>query len=172
MVVQVMDRLSSSASTVPSLDDYFEHNLWNPLLELIFLEQANGIFASYLVEIDLAMIALYCHFALALLCCKEGVYESARCFIGHYCPWSFFLLWHYCHPGNIVSLLWLMHSLQNFAQHIRPLAGTVHSDTVLYLSVVIVEFGGVPLHDNVSGILMLPRAGGHQLAHGPESKCS
>ena len=44
---QVIDKLSSSASTVPSLDDYFEHNMWNPLLELLFLEQANGVFASY-----------------------------------------------------------------------------------------------------------------------------
>ena len=73
----MMDRLPSSASTVPSVDDYFEHNMWNPLLELIFLEQANGIFASNLVEIDLAMIARSCHFALHLLCYKEGVYESA-----------------------------------------------------------------------------------------------
>ena len=72
-----MDRLFSSASTVTSIDDYFEHNMWNPLLELLFLEQANGIFASYLVEIDMAMIALSCYFALDLLCYKEGVYDSA-----------------------------------------------------------------------------------------------
>ena len=49
-----MDRFSSSASTVPSIDDYFEHNMWNPLLELLFLEQVNGIFDSFLAEIDLA----------------------------------------------------------------------------------------------------------------------
>ena len=55
---QVMDRLSSSASTVPSIDNNFEHNVWNPLLELLFFEQANGIFASFLMEIDLAKIAL------------------------------------------------------------------------------------------------------------------
>ena len=30
---QVMHSLSSSASTVPSFDDYFAHNMWNPLLE-------------------------------------------------------------------------------------------------------------------------------------------
>ena len=62
---------------VPSLDDYCEHNMWNPLLDLLFLEEVSGIFASYLVEIDLANIALSCHFALGLLCCKEGVYDSA-----------------------------------------------------------------------------------------------
>ena len=37
-----------------------------------FLVQANGIFASNLVEIDLAKIALSCHFALDLLCYKES----------------------------------------------------------------------------------------------------
>ena len=83
---QVMDRRSSSASTVPSINDYFEHNMWNPLLELLFFEQATGIFASYLVEIDLAKIALSCHFVLDLLCYKEAVLASARC-IWHHCPW-------------------------------------------------------------------------------------
>ena len=72
------DRLSSSASTVPSIDDYFAHNMWNPLLEVLFLKQANGIFASYLVDIDLAKIALSCHFALDLLCYKEEVLASAQ----------------------------------------------------------------------------------------------
>ena len=36
-----MDRHSSSASTVSSLDDDFEHNIWNPLLELIFIDQVS-----------------------------------------------------------------------------------------------------------------------------------
>ena len=49
-----MDSLSSSASTVPGFDDYFEHNVWNPVFEMLFLEQIRGIFASHLVEIDLA----------------------------------------------------------------------------------------------------------------------
>ena len=43
---QVMNSLSSSATTVPSFDDDFAHNMWNPLLELLFLEQISGIFAS------------------------------------------------------------------------------------------------------------------------------
>ena len=72
-----MDSLSSSASTVPSFDDYFAHNMWNPLLELLFLGQVSGIFAPFVVEIDLAKIALSCHFALDLLCYKEGAYDSA-----------------------------------------------------------------------------------------------
>ena len=45
--------------------------MWNFLLELLFFEQGNGIFATYLVEIDLAKIAFSCHFALGLLCYKE-----------------------------------------------------------------------------------------------------
>ena len=72
-----MDRHSSSACTVPSLDDYFEHNIWNPLLNLLFLEQVSCIVASKLVDIDLARIALSCHFALDFLCYKEDVFDSA-----------------------------------------------------------------------------------------------
>ena len=52
--------------------------MWNPLLELLFFKQANGVFASYLVEIDLATIALSCHLAVDLLCNKEEVFASAR----------------------------------------------------------------------------------------------
>ena len=51
-----------------------------------------------------------------------------------------FCLRHHCQPGNIVILLWLTHSLQNFAQFVRSLAGTVHSGMVLYHYVVTVEF--------------------------------
>ena len=73
-----MDSLSSSASTVPSFDDDFEHNMWNPLLEILFLEQVCVIFASCFVEIDLAKIALSCQCALDLLCYKEEVLAPAR----------------------------------------------------------------------------------------------
>ena len=52
--------------------------MWNPLLELLFLEHVRGIFASCLVDIDLAKIALPRHFALDLLCYKEEVLASAR----------------------------------------------------------------------------------------------
>ena len=89
---QVIDRLSSPASTVPSIDDYFEQNMWNPLLELLFFGQANGIVDSYLVEIDMAKIALSCHFALDSLCYKEGAFDSTYSSIGHHCPWSV-LIW-------------------------------------------------------------------------------
>ena len=98
---QVMDRLSSSASTVPSIGDFFEHNMWNPLLELLFLEQANGTVASSLVEIDVAKIAIYCHFALDLHCYK-GAFDSTQS-IGH-CQ-----VWHHCHPWTSRYLnLWYL----------------------------------------------------------------
>ena len=63
-----MESFSSSVSTVPSFEDVLSHNRWNPLLELLSLEQVSGIFASFVDEIDLAKIALSCHFALDLLC--------------------------------------------------------------------------------------------------------
>ena len=73
---------------------------------------------------------------------------------------EFLFLWHHCHPGNIVILLWLTHSQHKICPAYTPLAGTVHFGTVLFLSVVIDEIKGVPNRDNVSGILMLPPAGG------------
>ena len=52
-----MDRISSSASTTSSNDDNSEHNMWNPLLELLFHEHVNGIVDYYLVDLDLVKIA-------------------------------------------------------------------------------------------------------------------
>ena len=59
--------------------------MWNPLLELLCHEQISGVFVLCVEEIDLAQIALSCHFALDLLCYKEGVHDSVWCFIGHHC---------------------------------------------------------------------------------------
>ena len=75
---QVMVTISSSASTASNIDDYSEHNMWNPLLELLFLEHVNGIVGSYLVDLDLAKIALSCHFALDLLCYTEEMFVFER----------------------------------------------------------------------------------------------
>ena len=87
-------------STVPSIDDYFEHNVWHPVLEMLFLEQVSGIFASNLVEIDLAKIALSCHFAFDLLCYKEEV-VACLCTMIHRAPLPtefLVFLWYHCHP--------------------------------------------------------------------------
>ena len=71
-----MESLSSSVSTVPSSDDFFAHHMWNPLLELLFHEQVSGTFEPLVDEMDLARIALSCHFVLDLLCYKDA-YASA-----------------------------------------------------------------------------------------------
>ena len=57
-VQQVMDRFSSSASTVSSIDDCFEHNMWNPLLEL---EQANGIVRLHWTSLSVERLYLVWH---------------------------------------------------------------------------------------------------------------
>ena len=72
-----MESPSSSVSTVPSFGEYFAHNMWNPLLELLFLEEKSGLIVLLVEEIELAQIALPCHFALDLLCYKEGDHDSA-----------------------------------------------------------------------------------------------
>ena len=51
--------------------------MWKPLMELIFHEQFCGAFEPFVDEIDLAEIALSCHFALDLLCYKEGDHDFA-----------------------------------------------------------------------------------------------
>ena len=66
------------------------------------------------------------------------------------------MLSHHCHPGNIVISFVVDAFATKFLPSIyAPLLETIHSGTVLYPSVVIDEFGGVPLRDNVSGILMV-----------------
>ena len=52
--------------------------MWNPLLELLFLEHVNCIVDSNLVDLDLAKIAFSCHFARDLLCYEEEVFASTR----------------------------------------------------------------------------------------------
>ena len=46
-------------------------------MELLFHERISGVFVHFVDEIDLAKIALSCHFALRLLCYKEGDHDSA-----------------------------------------------------------------------------------------------
>ena len=82
-----------------ALDEPFAHNMWNPMMELLFQVQIGGTFEPFVDEIDLARIALSCHFALDLLCYKEGAHDSAWRFIGHHCPWSVsVVVLHHCHP--------------------------------------------------------------------------
>ena len=65
-----------SVTTASSFGEYVAHNMWNSLLELLFLGQISGAFESLVVETDLAKIALLCHFALDVLCFKKGGHDS------------------------------------------------------------------------------------------------
>ena len=55
---------------LPSFGEYFAQNMWNPLLELLFLEQTSGVIVLF-VE-----IAFSCRFVLDLLCYKEGAHDD------------------------------------------------------------------------------------------------
>ena len=68
---------ASSVSTASDSVDFDAHNIWNPIMELLFHVQIGGIFMICMEEIDLARIALSCHFALDLLCDKAGTHNSA-----------------------------------------------------------------------------------------------
>ena len=46
-------------------------------MELFFHVRIGGIFVLFVDEIDLARLALSCHFALDVLCDKEGAHGSA-----------------------------------------------------------------------------------------------
>ena len=51
--------------------------MWNPLLESLFRGQISGVFVPFVIETDLAEIALSCRFALELLCYKESGHVPA-----------------------------------------------------------------------------------------------
>ena len=101
---QVMESLSSAISTAPIFDDYFVHNMWNPLLELLLHEQVSGIFGTFVDEFDLAKIALSCHFALDLLCYIKGAYHSAWRFVGHRCHTCVIEILNFCYLEHSHSL--------------------------------------------------------------------
>ena len=68
---------ASSVSTASSSVDFVAHNVWNPMMELLFHVQIGGIFELFVEEIDLARNELSCHFALDLLCDKAVTLDSA-----------------------------------------------------------------------------------------------
>ena len=77
---------ASSVSTASSPVDFTAHNVWNPMMEIVFHMQIGGIFGLLVEEIDLARIAHSCHFALDLLCDKAGSHDSALRISGHLFP--------------------------------------------------------------------------------------
>ena len=88
---------ASSVSTSSDSVDFVEHNIWNPMLELLFHVQVGGIFEIYVEELDLARIALSCHFALDLLCDKTVTHDSFKRLVWHHCLWwESFIQGHHC----------------------------------------------------------------------------
>ena len=75
---KAMESPTSSVFTASSFGEKFAHNLRNPFLELVFHELTSGIFVLCVEEIDLAKTALSCHFALDLLCYKEGGHDDCE----------------------------------------------------------------------------------------------
>ena len=71
-----MESPSSYVSTTSSSGESFAHNVWNLVMELIFHEQIGGVLEPFVNEIDLAKVALSCHFALDLLCYQGGIDDS------------------------------------------------------------------------------------------------
>ena len=69
-----MVSFNSCASTASSSDGIFaQKKHLNLIMELLFHVQVGGIFVLFVDEIDLARIALSCHFALDSLCDKTGI---------------------------------------------------------------------------------------------------
>ena len=79
--------LSRSLFTVPcctsrvswkaQLRVFLPPRVWNPMMEQLFHAQIGGIFEPFVDETELARIAISCHFALDLLCDREGAHASA-----------------------------------------------------------------------------------------------
>ena len=65
--------VSDTSSTLTSLDpeEYDEHNIWNPMLELLCHAYVGVFIEALSDEEDLVRNALSCHFALDILCDKE-----------------------------------------------------------------------------------------------------
>ena len=74
---EAMESPTSCVSSGSSSGGSVAHNMWDPLMELVFHVQISRAFEPFDDEVDLAKIAVSCHFALDVLCYKEGVHDSA-----------------------------------------------------------------------------------------------
>ena len=57
-----MESSCSCVSTTSRSGESVAHNVWNTLIKLLFHGQICGVFEPFVDEIDLAKIALSCHF--------------------------------------------------------------------------------------------------------------
>ena len=72
-----MERSDLFVSTASSSVNLGENSVLNSMMDLPFDVQFGGIFEIFVDEIDLARIALSCHFALDLQCDMAGTHDSA-----------------------------------------------------------------------------------------------
>ena len=97
----VMDSLSSSASTVPSVDAYFGHNVWNPVLEMLFFSSKLVVFSppisskSTWPRSHFLVTSLLIYYATRKRCLP--LHDDT---LGHHCPWRSL---HFC--GTIATLV-------------------------------------------------------------------
>ena len=77
--------------------------MWNPLWSL-FHEHIRGAWKPFVVEIDLAKIALSFHFALDFVTKKARTiqHDVSSGTIAHR---PFYLMWHHCHSCGIVIFI-------------------------------------------------------------------
>ena len=73
---RTMESRNSGVSAASSSGENSAHNRWNPMSDLLFHMQFNGVFVPFNDEFDLAKIAFSCHFAFDLLCYKEMASSS------------------------------------------------------------------------------------------------
>ena len=76
---------TSSIFTSSESVDFNEHNIWNPVLELLFHVQVGAFMEEYVDEVDLGRIALSCHFALDVPCDKAEAHCRDKCSVRHHC---------------------------------------------------------------------------------------
>ena len=154
---QVMDRLSSSASAVPSIDDNFEHNMKNPLLEC-FSSSNQIVFSppsswkSTWPWSDCLVILLFFDFVTKKACMILLDASSGTIVHGV----SLNLSWFFCGWRIRYTILPSIYVLL-----LEPFI-LVRCCITLWLLVEL----------NFSGTFVLSRAGGHQLVHGPGLKYS
>ena len=117
--------------------------------ECFFPDQIDSIFASYLLEIDLAKIALSYLYYWVTTFTKGGACFSTMLYWAQM-PIEFFVfLWHHCQPGANFFLLCLVRryklrffgaSLQITVWHVSfPLAGAFYSRMVKFPYVALVD---------------------------------
>ena len=62
---------TSSTHSSSESNEYHEHNIWNPMLELLFRTHLGISMEAQFCEEDMERIALSCYFALDVLCDQE-----------------------------------------------------------------------------------------------------